>query len=178
MSQLSSRLYNVPIVSLRTGAQAGTAVSPIINPNNLKIEGWYTVDQFSGDNLVLPVGEIREFTRHGIAVNDHDAMTDPSELVRLQGIIKINYEIIGKTVVTENGRRVGKVSDFSFDTAGMYIQKLYVTPRGLKAITGDERLIARQQIVQITDKAIVVRGTDLKVDFTASVPAAESSATP
>jgi len=169
MLQLSSKLFNVPIMSLRSGGPVGTALSPIINPNNLKIEGWYALDRFSGKKLVLPVSEVRELTRRGLAVNDHDAMTEPAEMIRLEKVISINYQLIGKLIITEKHRKIGKITDFAFDPDSMYIQSLYARGRGLKSIASDDLVIGRGQIVQITDKAIVVRDTDVSVSFSAKV---------
>ena len=173
MLQLSSKLFNVPILSLRSQGPVGTALEPIINPNNLKIEGWFAVDRFSGQKLILPVGEVREFMRGGLAVNDHDAMTEPDEMVRLQKVIQINFSLIGKLVMTEKRKKIGKVTDFAFDPTSMYIQNLYVSQRGLKAFAGDDRVIGRGQIVQISDRAIVVRDTDITATFNAKVPVTE-----
>lgn len=169
MLQLSSKLFNIPIMSLRSGGPVGTAVSPVINPNNLKIEGWYAVDRFSGKKLVLPVSEVRELTRRGLAVNDHDAMTDPTEMVRLKKVIEIDYQLLGKMIITEKHRKVGKITDFAFEPESMYIQNLYARGRGLRSLASDELVIGRGQIVQITDKAIVVRDTDVSVSFAAKV---------
>lgn len=178
MLQLSAKLFNTPIISIRTAGPVGTAIEPVINPNNLKIEGWYAVDRFNGQKLVLPASEVREIMPDGLAVNDHDAMTEQSEMVRLQKIIQINFKLIGKTVMTEKRKKIGKVNDFAFDPTSLYIQTLYLTERGLKALAGNDRIIGRGQIVQISDKAIVVRDTDVTVSFGARVPAAEPSRQP
>src|SRR5690242_7642928 len=84
MLQLSGSLTNRPIMSLRTGGQVAEALKPIINPNNLKIEGFYCQDRFSKDQLVLLTQDIRDVVAQGLIINDHDVLSDPSELVRLQ----------------------------------------------------------------------------------------------
>lgn len=178
MLQLSAKLFNIPIMSLRTGGPVGTAVEPIINPNNLKIEGWHAIDRFTNQSLVLPASEVRELMSEGLAVNDHDAMTEPSEMIRLKKVIDINFKLLGKKVVTENRKKVGKVNDFAFDPKSFYVQSLYLSERGLKALAGNDRIIGRGQIVQITDKTIVVRDTDVSVSFTARVPARAESRQP
>ncbi len=100
MLKLSATLLNQPIISLRTGATVATSDSAIINPNNLKIEGFYVIDQFSKQRLILLTQDIRDITAQGLLIDDHSVLTEPDELVRLQQIIEINFTLIHKPVQT------------------------------------------------------------------------------
>ncbi len=156
MLQLSTALFNKPVLSLRTGAPVAQVMSALINPNNLKIEGFYCSDRFSGSQLVLLYQDIREFMGKGYIVNDHDVLSEPAELVRLSEVIKINFELIGKPVVTTAKEKVGKVSDYAVEIETMYIQKLYVSQSILKNFTGGSLSIDRSQINEVTDKKIII----------------------
>lgn len=156
MLQLSESLLNRPVMSLRTGQQVATAVQPVINPNNLKIEGFYCSDRFSKDTLILLYQDIRDIIAQGFVVDDHDVLTPPEELVRLQEIINIGFQLIGKPVVTVSKERVGKVSDYATELETMYIQKIYVSQSMLKSFTGGNLGIDRNQINEITDKKIII----------------------
>lgn len=169
--KLSKNITNLPIMSLRTGGKVGMASQPIINPNNLKIEGWHCQDIYSNSALILPSLEVREIVHQGIAVNDHDAMTDAEDLVRLKDIIDINFELIGKKVVTTNKRRLGKVADYALDPDSMRIQKLYVNRPVYKSLTEGQLTIDRTQIVEMTNKKIVVKDSDIKVESSVPVTA-------
>src|SRR5437762_11710997 len=125
MLQLSTAITNRPVMAIRTGGQVATAEIPIINPNNLKIEGWYCQDRFSKKRLVLRSEDVRDIVPQGIVVNDHDALTDPNELVRLKEVLSINFVLIGKPVVSVSKQKLGKVSDFATEMTSFYIQKLY-----------------------------------------------------
>lgn len=157
MLKLSQSLYKIPIISLRTGGQIGSALKPIFNPNNLKIVGWYAQTIYAGGTHVLPSDEIREIVQKGIAVNDYDAITDASELVRMQQVLKIDFQLIGKSVVTESKKRLGKVEDYAADLDSFYVQRLYVAPQLVKAFTRDQLIVSRGQILEITDKKIIVK---------------------
>lgn len=161
MLRLSNAFYDRPILSLRTGGKIGTAVSPLINPNNLKIEGWYAKDSVDKGEFILPSGEIRDFITKGLVVDDHDALTHPEDLVRLKSTIDLGFELIGKNVYTESNTKLGKVVDFAVDD-GFYTQKFYVNPPILKGLTGNQYLIGRNEIVEITDKKIVVADASVK----------------
>ncbi len=157
MLQLSGALINRPVMSLRTGGQVATTLSAIINPNNLKMEGLYCQDRFEKRRLVLLYKDIRDYVRQGLVVNDHDVLSEPADLVRLKDIMAINFELIGKPVVTSTKDKVGKVSDYATEVETMYVQKLYVSQSLLKSFSGGSLSIDRSQIVEITDRKIVIQ---------------------
>lgn len=163
MLQLSGMIINRPVLSLRTGSQVATALTPLINPNNLKIEGFWC--KSGRKQVVLVDQDIRDVLPQGLVVNDEDVLTDPGELVRLKSIIDINFELLGKHVETTAGKKIGKINDYATETSSMFVKKLYVTQPIYKNLNGGNIGIDRTQIVEITDKKIVVN------DLSANVPA-------
>ncbi len=170
MLKLSGTLTNTPVMSLRTGGPVGSTLSPIINPNNLKIEGFYCSDRFSKDRLILLSQEIRDIIPDGIVVNDHEAMSDPNDLVRFKKILELDFELIGKKVYTTQKKNLGKITDYAVDSSSMYIQKMYVTQSLVKNLKGGQRSIDRSQIVEITDQKIVVSEPTITVQDTQRFP--------
>lgn len=156
MLQLSSSLINVPVLSLRTGSPIATAVEPIINPNNLKIEGFYCEDAFDKTRLVLLYQDIRDIIKNGFVVDDIESLVEPDELVRLKDIMDIGFELIGKPIETTAKDKVGKVSDYAAESSTMYIQKIYASQSLLKSLTGGSLSIDRSQIVEVTSKRIII----------------------
>jgi sporulation protein YlmC with PRC-barrel domain len=156
MLRLSESLLNRPVMSLRTGQQVATAVEPIINPNNLKIEGFYCTDRFNKRELVLLYQDIRDTIPQGFVIDDHDVLTPPDELVRLKDIMEIGFTLVGKPVVTVSKQRVGKVSDYATEMETMYIQKIYVSQNVFKSLAGGNLGIDRNQINEITDRKIII----------------------
>lgn len=170
MLQLSSMLINRPVLSLRTGTEVATALEPIINPSNLKIEGFYCQDSRSRQHLVLVSQDVRDIMPRGIIINDHDQLVQPDELVRLAPVLNLGFALIGKPVVTASGSKLGKVGDYSVEIDSMFVQKLYVTQSIFKSLSGGNLGVDRAQIVEITDKRIVV--SDLMQKIAARAPAA------
>lgn len=170
MLQLSKNFQEVPVMSLRTGGKIAIATKPIINPNNLRIEGWYCEDIFSKSTLILLAQDLRDVVPQGFAVNDFEVLSEPGELVRLQKILELDFELIGKSVVSNHKRRLGKVADYALDPESMVIQKLYVARPVYKSLTDGQLSIDRSQIIEINDKRIIVREADIKVG--AAAPAA------
>jgi sporulation protein YlmC with PRC-barrel domain len=166
MLQLSGMLLNRPILSLRIGRPVATTIGPVINPNNLKIEGFYCQENKSRKFRILLSQDIRDIMPQGIVVNDQDALSDPDELVRLQDVLSLGFDPIGKQVTTTTKEKVGKVNDYAVEIDGLYIQKLYVSQSLFKSLGGGTLGIDRTQIVEITNKTIIVH------DLHGKVPAA------
>lgn len=157
MLQLSTTFIDKPIMSLRTGAKVATTVSPLINPNNLKIEAFYCQDTRSRQQLVLLTQDIRDIISQGLVINDHDVLSEPEDLVRLRKVMEIDLQIMGMPVVTVNKRKIGKINDYAVDTLTLYIQKLYVAQPLMKSLSGGQLSVDRNQIVEITSRKIVVQ---------------------
>jgi uncharacterized protein YrrD len=158
MLQLSGDLLNRPVLSLRTGGIVATTTDAIINPNNLKIEGFYCIDHFERKKItVLLYQDIRDVIPQGLVINDHDVLVEPEELVRLKSIMDLHFELLGKQVVTTDKEKIGKVVDFAAETTTMYIQKIYVGQSLFKSLGGGNLGIERTQIVEITDQRIVIQ---------------------
>lgn len=156
MLQLSANLLNRPILSLRAGGEVAQAMEAIINPNNLKIEGFYCQD-INRRNAVLLYQDIRDIIPQGFIVNDLDVLADPSELVRLKEVMDLHFILLGKQVVTVSKEKLGKVTDFAAETTTMFVQKLYISQSLLKNLTSGNLVIDRTQIVEINDKHIIVQ---------------------
>lgn len=157
MLQLSGAIIGKPVMSLRTGGPVATVSRPVINPNNLKIEGLYCQDTFHKGTLVLLSQDIRDIITQGIVVNDYDVLVEPKELVRLKDIMKIDFDIMGKPVVTITKEKVGKVNDYATEAETMYIQKIYVGQSLIKSFSGGQLSVDRNQIVEVTDKKIIIQ---------------------
>jgi hypothetical protein len=156
MLQLSSSFANKNIMSLRTGTPVARITRPIINPNNLKIEGFFCEDNIGKQELVLLYQDIRELLPQGFVIDDHDVLAQPTELVRLQELIQLDYQLINQQVVA--GRtKIGKVADFSTEVETMFIQKLYVTRSVFKSFTNGQLSVDRNQIIEINEKRILIQ---------------------
>jgi len=159
MFRLSENLKEMPVLSLRTGGKIAMTEDFVVNPHNLKIEGWYCKDAYSKKPLILLASDVREIMPQGLAVNDHTNLTEPEELIRLKEVLELKFTALGKGVITESGNKLGKVSEFAIDNDSFFVAKLYVSQPIYKNIAGGQLVIDRSQIVEITDKHITVKDT-------------------
>jgi sporulation protein YlmC with PRC-barrel domain len=175
MLQVSQSITNKPVLSVRTGSAIAMAAEPIINPNNLKVEGWYCNDYSSKQRLILQTQDVRDILPEGIVVDDLDALSDPEDLVRMQQLLHLNFTLMGKPVFSVNKKSLGKVTDFALELGAFYIQKLYVEPSLLKSIGSSSLVVDRTQIVEITNRKIVIQDPLKPVKSVMPAPAAPAS---
>ncbi len=156
MLQLSGYLLNKPVLSLRTGHPVAYTMAAIIDPRNLKSEGFYCADSINSAELVLLTQDIRELSKQGFIINDHDVLAEEDDLVRLKDVLQMQFQLIKKPVVTTGKQAVGKVSDYAIETSSMYIQKIYVAQSFWKSLTGGALSVDRSQIAEVTSKHIII----------------------
>lgn len=162
MLVLKDRLFNVPIMSLQTGAEIARTDRAIIDPRQLTIVAFYCQGpKLDVNPAVLHIDDIREYGSLGFIVDSADNLMSPTDLVRLQQVLNFNFTLEGKQVVEENGRKVGKVSNFTVDTRSFYITQLEVQQGFMQSLTMASVVIGRTQIVEITDKKIIVRSATI-----------------
>ena len=174
MLMLSNTLKDRPIMGLHTGSQIAVALEPIIDPNNLKIVGWWCQSSHFSGQCVLLADDVREVMTAGLAVNDESALSAPSDLARHKEVLQIKFQLLDKLVKTKN-HKLGKVSDFTYDES-MFIQKLYVSRPLTKLFSNEDTLIIdRNQILEVTDTYVLVDDADAKETQASSVPAVASA---
>ena len=156
MLQLSDFFHDRQVLSLRAGNPIATALEPIINPNNLTIEGFYCIDRFDKKELVLLVQDIREILSNGFVVDDIERLVETDELVRLKDIIELKFVLLGKPIETVAKEKVGKVSDYAVESESMIIQRLYASQSIFKSFTGGSLSIDRNQINEVTPRRIII----------------------
>ena len=169
MTVLGQQLTGKNIMSLRVGRPVGVTTGAIINPNNLKIEGWFANESDSKKRMILLSQEIRDIIPEGFVVNDHEALTNPEDLIRLKKVLEYKFELIGKPVVSNHRRKIGKVTDYAFDKDSFMIQKLHIEQTIIKSFMGGALMIDRAQIVEINDKKIIIK--EATAEDTSPMPA-------
>jgi sporulation protein YlmC with PRC-barrel domain len=101
--------------------------------------------------------DIRFIARDCILINDLSDLTDPADIIRLPVIIKDSYDPIGKKMVTESGKRLGKIDNYTVNLDSGRVQKLYAQPILLQSWFGSSVIVDRNQIVDLSDTAVVVK---------------------
>lgn len=168
-----NRLINAPIMSLQMEAEIARTDEPIVDPRKLIIVGFYVDDRRRHERkTILHSADIREVSHLGLIVDDGDAIMPLDDLVRIQEIIGFNFKLLGLPVVDENGKKYGRVNDYSVDPKSFYIQQLYTHQSLLQSFSSMSNVINRSQVISVTNKQIVIAAPTVKdeVEERAAVP--------
>lgn len=159
----SSKLLNTPVMSLHVGGRVANTKHPIINPNNLRIVAFEVVSPaFRVQNFLL-ADDIREFGPLGMIINDTDELVLEGDVIRLDEIRKLHFTLTGMNVRDEDGKKIGKVSDYTVETDRFEIQQLSVQRGILKSFSDTGLLVHRSQIVEVSDSTIIIKTTKTKL---------------
>ncbi len=163
MLLLGSQLIDTPVMSLQTGTELARTKEAIINPNNLKVLAYEvegpTLDE---DNSLLLVGDIREMSEVGMIVDSSDEFVSAEDVIKLKPLYDLHFTVLNKHVVDEQGKKIGKVVNYSIDIDSFVIQQLSVKRPLFKSLNDAELLIHRSQIVEINDHLIIVKSGKVK----------------
>lgn len=163
MLVLQDQLVGTPIMSLQTGAPLGLSAEPIVDPRRLQIVAFYCEgQQIEFHPAILHTEDIREFGSLGIIVDSAESIMPPDDLVRLKEILDFQFSLEAKAVIEEDGRKLGKVTNYSVDTESFYIIKLHIKPTLLQSFNSSEFIVDRTQIKTITDDEIIVHRADIR----------------
>lgn len=163
-------------MSLQVGAPIAQLSSAVIDPSNLNIVA-YSLSGGLVNNRpenYLRTADIREFSPIGMIIDSIDDLVDPNEIIKIRDILKLNFHLIGHKVVTKKGKKLGKVSDFTIDSATFSIYQLIVQRPLFSGLTDPELTINRSQIIEIDDYKVVIKNDQEEVH----VPATKQTITP
>lgn len=155
MLLLGSSFYKLPVLSLRTGTSVGRVVGHLINPYKLRVDAlWVLIGGYRQPKLIL-VQDVREATPRGVVVDDVSVAVDPEEVVRLERLIAMNYELLDKKVLT-GMIPLGKVADYALDRDSFLVQKIYASPNVFLKIKTSRLTYDRSQIVEVSNTYVKV----------------------
>jgi sporulation protein YlmC with PRC-barrel domain len=158
MMRLSGQFNQLPVFSLHAGHPIGQINGLLIDPHKLHIAGLWTSVSRDGSARILLPQHIRELQgAKGLVIDHEDDLSMPDELIRLKEIIDIEYQLIGKKIMTVSKQHLGKVVDFVVDDLNWQITKLHGERPAWKMFLSNAFIIDRGAVHSVNDRAIVVR---------------------
>jgi len=170
MYELASQMESLPVISLQTGEVVGLAREPVFDIADLEIIAYRCESARGKQALILLARDIRQLASDCIIIDSEDELTEPGDLVRLGPQLEAGYSPLGKSVVSDTGRKLGHVEDYSLNLETGRVQKLHVRQSLLRAWLGSSLIIDRTQILDITPRLITVRDATIKAPVLAAEP--------
>lgn len=160
MQVFAQQLVGLPVISLQTGSRVAVTSGLVIDPDRLVIAAILCTPGSRQLRLLLPQ-DIRQLAPQGVLVDAEEALSEPEEVVRVSPLAQRGWDPIGKKVVTELGRPVGKIENYTVAPDQFVIPKLHVRRPVWQSFTGASVIIDRTQVVDVNDSQVVVRDTEL-----------------
>lgn len=156
MILLGSNLTKAPIVSIQTGAVIAETTRAIIDPAKLTIEAYQVTGPLLKARSYIRAVDIREISDLGAIVDSNDEIVEAGDVIKIDELEKLNFNLNGMTVMDEQRKKIGKIIDYTVDMSSFYIQQLTVKRPLLRRLNDTELLIHRTQIIEINNDTIVV----------------------
>lgn len=162
MLLLSTKLQQLPIMSLQTGARIAQINGLIIDPGTLDIIAYKVFDnKLEPGNWLLLTDDIREVSDLGLIIDSIDELVLEEDMVKLKDLIKLDFQLYDMVVIDDQKTKLGKIYDFSIDPIQFRIHQLHVKRPLMKSLQTSELLINRTQIVEVNNKNIIVSSASL-----------------
>lgn len=164
MLLLGTRLIGTPVMSLQTGTQLAIAKKPLIDPRTLTIYAYELDGPLLNEHpSFIRIADIRELSDLGMIIDSSDEFVGVSDIIALENLYALNFQLIGMNVLDERKRRLGKVIDYTLDSGSFVIQQLNVRGGFFQAVASTGKTVHRSQITEINDKTIIVKSAEKKV---------------
>lgn len=151
----------MPVLSLHVGGAVANTKRAIIDPEDLKVIA-YTLegaiiknDPEVGD--ILDTKDVREVSESGLIVDSTDRFTTREDVVHLDEVMGLNFNLVGLKVVTTDGKKLGKISDYTLDSNTFMVYQLIVDRPFMSSLIDPELTINRSQIVEIDDYKVTIK---------------------
>jgi len=111
-------LVGKDILSLAEGVKIDTVSDVVIDPDGLRMVA-LIVDEggFLSSSKVVPTEQIQSFGKDAVVVSDRQSVVSVSDHAALRALVERDDRLIGKTVFTVAGDKLGSISDVYFDEA-------------------------------------------------------------
>jgi len=165
MLLFGSKLQEFGVMSLRDGGRVADVVSPVIDPEGLRVvalmvDGPTVVMGETGD--VLQTSDVREISNLGMIVDSPDDFVAKGDVAKLDKVLGFDFRLIGMKVETKKGKKLGKVIDYIVDSGTFNVVQIVVRRPVFSGINDHELVISRGDIVEMDDYKIVVKDATVK----------------
>ena len=158
MIYLASEFIGYKIFSLSSLNEVGVIIGIIIDPYRFSVLGFWieTSSTKRNDWLILLSQSVRQIEAGKVLINDVSDFNKRQDLPRVKTMLKIDYQIPGKKIVSTNAENLGQAEDFSFKEDNFQITHIIAKPPLHQRFKLTKRHYTRSQIEKISRKSIEV----------------------
>ena len=169
MLMVGSRFIGMPVLSLHIGGPTATVKRAIIDPEDLSImafelDGVILRDPEIGSFLMAE--DIRETSNQGLVVDSADRFVNPEDVIRLNNVLELGFNLEGLKVVTKEGKnfkKLGKIVDYTVDSSTLSVFQIIAQRPFMESFVDPQLTINRSQITEVDDYKITIKHDKQKI---------------
>jgi uncharacterized protein YrrD len=159
MMKFISKVIASKVISFQERAILGSVTRVLIDPADGALLA-LVVNVRSRDEKYIPQTEVKGFGEGVVIVEGVSSLSDAEEVIKIAEALEEEPIILGAEVVTEAGDYLGRVDDATLDLGTGSLKSLYVNPKYLGKLLGEQKIISLKQVLRIEKRRIIVK--DLK----------------
>ncbi|MDP9212277.1 MAG: PRC-barrel domain-containing protein [bacterium] len=142
-----------PVIAIPDGTPLGKVADPVFDAARGKVVAYRLGGRTR--RLVSTV-DVTTYLEDAVSVNGADAAQDAGDLPSIRPLLEEPVRLLGATVVTDAGRRLGRVKECTIETDGHFLTKLHVAPPIWRP-AARELILPREAVIRFERKRVVVR---------------------
>jgi uncharacterized protein YrrD len=155
----AKKIIGMNVLEGVSGTKVDVIKNIIVDPESGKILAFLVSKNFFWQaNRVVSFRDVVEIFADGVLIKNLDSVVDAREIFKLKDILRKRIFLIGSLVMTQNGKKIGLLEDFLFDTMFQNILTLTVK----KIFSAEKRIISSERILSILPRKVIIRDTILK----------------
>ncbi|TSC93143.1 MAG: hypothetical protein CEN89_258 [Candidatus Berkelbacteria bacterium Licking1014_7] len=153
---LYSNLIGLPVASVDGQKKIGFVSRVIVDFSQFEILGFLMKKYIFLPEKFIAFFDIADIEKEAVLIRSEENLSDISEIVRVNAIVKRGFNLIGLSVWTKEGKYLGRVTDFSFEFETQKIKQFYT-----KVFFWSGKIFSRSKIIKINQKSIIVENNML-----------------
>ena len=148
---LYSRIIGMPVFASDSSRPICSVQDLILDPLSGAVIAFVV-----GRGLIVTPSDVLSI-KHSVLVRSNDDVLEASDVLRVQKVIDDGMGIMGKKVITSEGKVLGKIVDMTIDDKALILNKIYTARVILGLLQHDSRIIPAKNIVEVRADSVVVK---------------------
>jgi len=153
----SRRLTRMPVYDLETGRVIGRVRRVIVDPDSRAVAGLLIHGRLGQVARCLPFRELHAIGEHAVTVRSAAALAPLPEHPHLQELLRSRRRLYHTPILTEGGRFLGDVDEFTIDPKSGRIEGLLLSGGLVRDLFRGQAVLPAQLVLTIGEDAVIVR---------------------
>lgn len=162
MQKFASGLIDSDVFVFHERYNVGKVTKIIVNKDNLNIELLEAEIQNKQKRYIL-TRDIKSTLEKIVIIETMDDLSEVEDLIRQRELIKADFSLIGCKIKTQDGKKIGKVKDFTVDYNSLKTLKLHATASLARRLLNERFIIDIKDVIRVDGKTVIIKSSKVKV---------------